>query len=132
MTIFTDQIQTHWESISPLLTFRNEREYDAAVMRMNELLDEIGTNETHPLYDLLDTLGTLIQVYDEEHYSIPKESGSGVLRFLMDEHGINQSDLSEVGSQGVVSEILNGKRELNIRQIRALAERFNVSPAVFV
>ena len=132
MTIFTDQIQTHWESISPLLTFRNEREYDAAVMRMNELLDEIGTNETHPLYDLLDTLGTLIQVYDEEHYSIPEESGSGVLRFLMDEHGINQSDLSEVGSQGVVSEILNGKRELNIRQIRALAERFNVSPAVFV
>ena len=47
----------------------------------------------HPLYDLLDTLGTLIQVYDEEHYSIPEESGSGVLRFLMDEHGINQSDL---------------------------------------
>ena len=59
MTIFTDQIQTHWKSISPLLTFRNEREYDAAVERMNELLDEIGTDETHPLYDLLDTLGLL-------------------------------------------------------------------------
>jgi HTH-type transcriptional regulator/antitoxin HigA len=32
----------------------------------------------------------------------------------------------------VVSEILNGKRELNARQIRALAERFHVSPAVFM
>jgi len=132
MTIFTNQIQTHWESISPLLTFHNKRGYDAAVARMNELLDEIGTDETHPLYGLLDTLGTLIQVYEEEHYPIPEANGKEVLRYLMDEHGLKQSDLSEVGSQGVVSEILKGKRELNIRQIQALAERFEVSPAVFV
>jgi len=38
----------------------------------------------------------------------------------------------EIGSQGVVSEILNGKRELNVRQIRELANRFHVSPAVFI
>jgi len=50
----------------------------------------------------------------------------------MEEHGLTQSDLPEVGSRGVVSEILSGKRELNIRQIRALAKRFRVSPAVFV
>ena len=50
----------------------------------------------------------------------------------MEEHGLTQSDLAEIGSQGVVSEILSGKRELNVRQIRALAERFHVSPAVFV
>jgi HTH-type transcriptional regulator/antitoxin HigA len=40
--------------------------------------------------------------------------------------------LPEIGSQGVVSEVLAGKRELNTRQIRALAKRFGVSPAVFV
>lgn len=50
----------------------------------------------------------------------------------MEEHSLTQSDLPEVGSQGVVSEILNGKRELNVRQIRKLAERFRVSTAVFV
>ena len=132
MTVFTDQIQTHWKSISPLLTIRNEREYSAAVERINELLDEIGTDESHPLYSLLDTLGTLIQAYEEELFSIPEAKGADVLRFLMDEHGLTQSDLPEVGSQGVVSEILNGKRELNVRQIRALSERFSVSPAVFV
>ena len=38
----------------------------------------------------------------------------------------------EIGSQGVVSEVLTGKRELNARQIKRLAKRFNVSPAVFV
>ena len=47
-------------------------------------------------------------------------------------HGLRQSDLPEVGSQGVVSEILSGKRALNLRQVQALAERFQVSPAVFI
>jgi HTH-type transcriptional regulator / antitoxin HigA len=49
-----------------------------------------------------------------------------------DEYSLSQSDLPEIGSQGVVSEIINGKRELNIRQIRALAKRFNVTPGVFL
>jgi HTH-type transcriptional regulator/antitoxin HigA len=132
MTIVNDQIQTHWTNIAPLLTIRNERDYNAAVKRMNELLDEIGTNEKHPLYSLLDTLGTLIHAYEEEHFPIPVSTGADILRFLMDEHGLTQSDLSEIGSQGVVSEILNGKRELNVRQIRALANKFKVSAATFV
>jgi len=132
MALATDKLKLHWQSIAPLLTIRNEREYNAAVKRLNELLDEIGDNEKHPLYSLLDTLGTLIEVYEEEHYHIPESSGADVLRFLMDEHELTQSDLPEVGSQGVVSEILNGKRELNVRQTRKLAERFKVSTAVFV
>ncbi len=132
MTLVNEQIQTHWTNIAPLLTIRNEREYNTAVKHLNELLDEIGTNEKHPLYSLLDTLATLIHAYEEEHYPIPVSTGADVLHFLMEEHGLTQSDLPEVGSQGVVSEILNGKRELNIRQIRALAERFRVSTAVFV
>lgn len=132
MTLATDQLQTNWAIISPLLTIRNEKEYNAAVNRLNELLDEIGTNEKHPLYTLLDTLGTLVHAYEEEHYPMPEATGPDVLRFLMEEHGLTQSNLPEVGSQGVVSEILNNKRELNVRQIRALAERFKISAAVFV
>ncbi len=132
MTLVNDQIQTYWTNIAPLLTVRNEREYNAAVKHMNELLDEIGTNEKHPLYSLLDTLGTLIHAYEEEHYPIPESTGVEILHFLMDENGLTQSDLPEVGSQGVVSEILNGKRELNVRQIKELAKKFKVSPAAFV
>jgi HTH-type transcriptional regulator/antitoxin HigA len=132
MTIVNEELQVHWMNIAPLLIVRNEREYNAAVKRLNELLDEIGDNEKHPLYSLLDTLGTLIHAYEEEHYPIHDISSAEVLRFLMEEHGLTQSDLPEVGSQGVVSEILNGKRELNIRQVRALAKKFKVSTAVFV
>ena len=132
MTLASKELEIHWANIAPLLSIRNEREYNAAVKRLNELLDEIGDNEKHPLYGLLDTLGTLIEIYEEEHYPIHDATGAEVLRFLMEEHGLTQSDLSEVGSQGVVSEILNGKRELNVRQIRFLAEKFKVSSAVFL
>jgi HTH-type transcriptional regulator/antitoxin HigA len=132
MTLFTQNLQAHWASIRPILTIRNEREYDAAVKRMNALLDEIGANERHPLYGLLDTLGALIHLYEEAHHPIPDCGGADVLRYLMEEHGLTQSDLPEVGSQGVVSEILRDKRDLNVRQIRALARRFHVSPAVFL
>jgi HTH-type transcriptional regulator/antitoxin HigA len=55
-----------------------------------------------------------------------------MLRFLMEQHALAQSDLPELGSQGVVSEILRGKRELNLRQIKALAERFHVPAALFI
>lgn len=43
-------------AVAPLLTIRNEEEYEQAVERLNYLIDEIGTNEHHPLYNLLNTL----------------------------------------------------------------------------
>ena len=126
------EIQPHWIAVSPYLSIRNEADYDRAIEQMNELVDLVGTNEDDPLYEFLDTLGTLIHAYEEENYLMPIASGAGVLSYLMEEHGLRQADLPEIGSQGVVSEILNGKRELNVRQIRTLARRFDVSPAVFI
>jgi HTH-type transcriptional regulator/antitoxin HigA len=130
--MLTTDLKTHWLTIRPLLTIRNEREYDRAVKLLNDLLDEIGANERHPLYSFMDTLGTLIEAYEEEHHPVPVSGGAEMLRYFMEEHGLSQSQLPEIGSQGVVSEVLNGKRELNIRQVRALAKRFHVSPAVFI
>lgn len=132
MTLLTPIVRNHWAAIRPILTIRNESGYSRAVAALNELLDEVGNDEHHPLYDLLDTLGTLIGAYEAEHLELPAVQGREVLAYLMEEHGLRQSDLPEVGSQGVVSEVLSGKRELNMRQIRALAARFGVSAAVFV
>src|SRR5579871_6106533 len=132
MTVIPQDLQQHWMAVSPLLSLRNEDEYDLAVERLNHLLDEVGTDQQHPLYSLLDTLGTLVHDYEEQHHPMPDASGADILHFLMEEHGLAQTDLPEIGSQGVVSEILHGKRELNVRQIRALAGRFHVSPAVFI
>ncbi len=75
-----------WRRIGRNLTIRNEREYDQAVERLNHLLGEVGTDEQHPLYGLLDTLGALIQAYEEEHYPMPASSGVDALRWLSFDH----------------------------------------------
>jgi len=120
------------ESFEPLLAIRNAREYDAAVARLNTLVDEVGDNAKDPRYRLIETLSVLIEAYDREHHHLPEASGVEVLRFLMEEHGLTQKDLPEIGSQGVVSEILVGRRRLNVRQIQALAARFGIDPGAFI
>lgn len=69
---------------------------------------------------------------EAQHDSLPASTGVQALRFLMEQHGVKQNELPEIGSQGVASEILSGKRELNIRQVRALTRRFGVTDATFV
>ena len=132
MTTIASEIKQQWTLIASYLTINNDQEYEQAVARLNSLIDEVGTDEAHPLYSLLDTLGILIEVYESENYEIPDCTGVEMLLYLMEEHSVTQSDLPEIGSQEVLSEIINGKQELNIRQVKALAQRFQVSSSVFI
>lgn len=116
----------------PLGPLHTKMEYDRAVAVLDDILDEIGQQETHPLADLAETLALSIEAYEDIDIPIPNTSAPAILRSLMEEHDLAQSDLPDIGSQGVVSEILAGKRDLNVRQITQLAERFGVSPAVFM
>ena len=120
-----------WSVVSVGLSIKTEHDYKRAVALLDRLLDDVGENDRHPLFGFLDVLGTLIESYESDHVKMKGAIGKAVLRFLMEEHGVAQSDLPEVGSQGVVSEILHGKRELNTRQIKALSRRFGASPAAF-
>ena len=129
------EIAAHYRALDakvPLRPIRNRKDYGRAVDAMNALLDAGAADEDHPLAGLVATLGELIGEYDARQFPVPDATGREVLRFLMDQHGLTQSDLPEVGSQGVVSEILSGKRELNVRQVRALAERFGIGADAFL
>lgn len=119
-------------AVVPLGSIRTKKEYERAVGLLDAILDEIGEDEKHPMAELADAIGVFVERYEAEHSPIPAGKPADVLRFLMTENGLRQSDFPEIGSQGVVSEILSNKRELNTRQIRKLAKRFRVSPAVFV
>jgi HTH-type transcriptional regulator / antitoxin HigA len=132
MKIRTVGTTKNLESLEPFLAIRTEREYDAAVARLNALVDEVGDNAKDARYRLIETLSVLIEAYDQEHHILPEASGVEVLGFLMEEHGLTQKDLPEIGSQGVVSEVLAGRRHLNVRQIQALAARFGVDAGVFI
>lgn len=116
----------------PLGVIRSKAEYDRAVATLDTIIDEIGEDETHPLADLAEALSVFVEAYDKSHYQTPSPSPRAMLRFLMEQHDLGQSDLPEIGSQGVVSEILSGKRSVNVKQIARLAKRFNVSSSVFV
>jgi HTH-type transcriptional regulator/antitoxin HigA len=125
-------IAKNWQPLAPLLSVPyTEEDYYNRLDLLNKLIDEVGDNEQHPLASLLDTVGTLVANYEQEHYSLPEASPQEVLAYLIQEHQLMQSELPEIGSQGVVSEILRGKRQLNKRQILALSKRFGVATEVF-
>ena len=129
------QVSRAWEELrgsSHIGPIHNEENYQERVALLNALIDTVRDNEAHPLASLMEIVSDLIERYEDIHYAIPKANPGEALRFLMDEHGLKQCDLPEVGSQGVVSELLAGKRPVNARQARALAARFHVSPAVFL
>ena len=50
----------------------------------------------------------------------------------MEAHGLKQTDLSDLASQGAISAILNGKREISRQLAVKLGERFAVPAGVFV
>lgn len=111
----------------------SETDYDRMVVFMNDLLDSVGDDEEHALADLLDLTGQLVADYERTHHVIADAAPHEVLRFLMNQHDLKQSDLkAELGGQSVVSQILNNNRPINVRQAKALAARFGVSVAVFV
>jgi len=122
-----------WPTISRVLsTLHTEDQYKRAVKLLDKLIDEVSEKEDPQIESLIDTLGTLIKDYEDRNIPEPEGDPIGCLKYLMEEHHLKQSDLSELGSQSVVSELISGKRQFNIQQIRALSKRFNVSPAVFI
>ena len=127
-----EKIAKIWPGIQNILSVpHNQKEYNRLGNLLDGLIDEVGENESHPLATLMETLGSLIESYEAQNIPDIEGSPSVALKTLMEEHDLKQSDLPEIGSQGVISEILAGRRQFNVRQIKLLSKKFNVSPAVF-
>ncbi|MCK5648951.1 MAG: helix-turn-helix domain-containing protein [Gammaproteobacteria bacterium] len=128
-----ENISKVWPSIKSVFSVpHSDKDYQRLVKTLDYLIDEIGDNENHELSPVMETIGKLIENYEDQKFVINKSSAIDTLKYLMKEHNLKQSDLKEIGSQGVVSEILTGKRILNIEQIKKISERFHVSPIVFI
>ena len=128
-----ESISKVWPTIKAIFSVpHSENEYLALVKTLDSLVDEVGNSQDHNLAPVMETIGNLIENYENQAYEINEASPVDTLKYLMNEHGLKQSDLNEIGSQGVVSEILTGKRTLNIEQIKKISNRFHVSPLVFI
>ena len=98
------------------------------------VLDQLAARQNATVEEekYAEVLLTLIEAYEEQHYSIPDASPLQVLRALMEANDLRQKDLVPIfGSESIVSEVLHKKRALNKGHIEKLSKRFNVSPAVF-
>ena len=127
------EIAKVWPNIQSVFSVpHNEKDYNNLVNLLDRLIDEVGNDESHPLSSLMETIGSLVEAYESQKYPDIEGDPINALKTLMEEHGLKQSDLPEIGSQGVVSEIISGKRQLNVRQLKLLGARFKVSPVVFV
>jgi HTH-type transcriptional regulator / antitoxin HigA len=82
---------------------------------------------------LLRLLVNLIESFEDRHYQLKSATSLEILTELVSDRGLKQKDLVPVfGSQGVASEVLNGKRGISKSHAKALGEFFNVSPSLFV
>lgn len=128
-----EQVIKSWKLIAPVIHEPQvPDDYDKLSYLLDKLLDIVGDDENHELIGLVDVISHMIAIYDEHHNYQLKVSGIDALKYLMEQHQLKQSDLSDIGSQGVVSEILNGKRSLNVNQIKTLSKRFHVSVNTFI
>ena len=116
--------------ISSPTTITSERQLEQYLSVLDKLASKDNPTVEEEKY--AEVLTTLIEAYEEEHYSIPDASPVEVLRALMDANNLRQKDLAPIfGSESIVSEVLHKKRALNKTHIEKLSKRFSVSPAVF-
>jgi HTH-type transcriptional regulator/antitoxin HigA len=85
--------------------------------------------------DYFEAIATFVEKYEGEHYALndTKMTPVELLRSLMDEHGMTESDLGRLlGDRSLGHRILTGERELSKAHIRILAEHFSLNPAALL
>ncbi|MEL7502063.1 MAG: transcriptional regulator [Cyanobacteria bacterium J06554_6] len=109
----------------------NEQEYERTLAIVERLtFNQNRTPEQTAIYKLL---VTLVEAYESAHYPMAQAEPDEILRHIMEASGTRQADLvGIIGSSGVVSEVVNGKRAISKAQAKILGERFKVSPSLFI
>ena len=130
----TNDYKLYYELVKyfPLQKIVSKSQHMASIKLLNLLLGETRKPDKG-LRVYIHTLAQLVEAYENNCFNNFQASGVEMLYYLMDLKNIKQSALAPVlGGQSVVSNILNKRRELNIRQIKKLAQFFKVPAHVFV
>ncbi len=103
---------------------KNETSYKAALKRIQEIFyAKKGTPEEEEL----EILSILIEEYEDKRFIIPESEPMDIIRFVMDENDLKQSDLIGIlGDKTNVSKVLNRKRPLTLEMIRKFSKTFHI------
>ncbi len=114
----------------PLISIRDDVHLREALATLDRLVEQSERSEAEEAY--LSALTDLVETYENAHVVIPPVSGVAVLRYLMEENGLKQSDLAPLfGSPSIISEVLAGKRRLALSHMEKLAAYFGLPISVF-
>jgi HTH-type transcriptional regulator / antitoxin HigA len=116
------------EAIKPIKT---EEEYKLALRQM-KMLFHSKPNTTEG--DTLELLALIIENYEEKHYKIESLTALEALKCEMEEQGLTQTNLAKrFGmSKSTISEILNGKKDMNLRFMKYLHNDLGISAEVLL
>ena len=113
----------------------SEQTYDNTLEALEQLMSK-GEDVTAEEVSIMNLLAILIGIYEDEKISamdLEEVTPQDILKHLMEVQDLKQSDLLSVfGSKGIVSEVVNGKRQISKNQAKKLGEFFSVSPVLFI
>lgn len=115
-----------------LKPIKNEKEYDEALARVDELMELNPTLGT-PQSDELEVLVLLIEKYEEKNWAIAVPDPIEAIKYRMEEMNLKQKDLIPyVGNKSKVSEVLNKKIALSLTMIRNLSQGLHIPLEILV
>ncbi|ELS05531.1 putative transcription regulator containing HTH domain [Xenococcus sp. PCC 7305] len=115
----------------PPRTITNEQQLEATQEVIDRLLDQGELNQDES--DYLNVLGVLVWEYEQAHEPMPDIYGVELLKVLIAERNLRQKDLVPIfKTESIVSDILNGKRQLTLRHVQELGIFFSLAPSAFL
>lgn len=116
--------------MSVIRPIHTEADYEATLAGIETLF---AARRGTPDGDRLEVLVALVEQYENDHYSMPLPDPIEALKYHMETRGLDRRALQPyIGSRARVSEILNRKRPLTLRMIRALSQGLGISAEILV
>lgn len=131
MKVLPDNFLELQNQLFMLRPIHSKKDYETSIKVVSNLVSR--EHLTKMQSDYLESLANNIMVYESKKMEIEKTDPVEILRFLLEENGLTGSDLGNMlGNRALGSKILSKKRNLSKANIKRLAERFSVSPALFL
>jgi HTH-type transcriptional regulator / antitoxin HigA len=113
-------------------TLQSEDEYNAALQEVRPYFEN-EPDEGSDAAAHFDALVLLIEQYEAKHYPIPVASPVEVIKSVMEANSYSRADLvAVIGSKARAADLLNGKREINLDQIRKLSREWNIPAGALI
>ena len=137
---FTDSFLTFFDQSRRIFEIKNEKDYLFAIELVEQLMENAEDRKGEPLLYLIDMVSDSIEKYEKSFENMQEfireidalDPAVSTLRVIITQHKLTYADLQEeIGSKSLVSQIVNGTKNLTRTHIAKLSARFHVSPALF-